>query len=943
MCVAGTVRSRMARLLRWVVPIVGLGALQLVAVTSVQSPSDPKESDRWYPRAVGTTWVYASRSNGEDSGSHVVQVVARGTTLDGAATVIDSRWDDLLGLGPTRQVQYLGEEDGQLLLHGARANGSYIPYDPPQPQWQEALAPGGSFTWSGKYGLEQQQVTTTLEGVEDMVVAGTRQPGCHHFRSTIVVTKETGDVERSYEAWLCPGIGPVRTAEQAPDLGFLLEEDLTAFRSPDRHLGAVVEPPVRSASADPQPGETPGVDNERTGAVLDGSVDLDRLAWSDGRKEQVKFPPVGRDDLVVVAEQDGTVSATRPSTGEVRWRVIVPGPVPVSPVLAGPYVVVAGADKVLSALDVETGLPHWTVRLPDVPAVAPMATADTLVVAGQDRRVRGLRLADGGERWATPTGDVPGAPPALAGGLVVVGDKAGGVAALRLSDGAVQWSATLERRLTAGPATGRDRVIVVDKAGIVSAFDTVSGELHWSRYVELDIVLPVVVAGDTVLLLPNSDRLLALDRRTGDRRWQVELGARTDGQPLAVGDSVMVTTRDNVIEHRSLVDGSLEETIPLTSPTPASDIQGHLPPVWVDGRVVATFDLELPWPRTTLLAFGGGEPGPGIRLTGRLRSVPGLLSGLPRFSGEDLVVSGTDNTASVVSPTGDVRTLVTSDAAMTYAIPAGDVVLTTQGDQLVAVPAGGGEPRWRLPAGAGSPGFEPAVAGDTVVAPVANVGLIAASLSTGAPRWVHQAAGEGAGSPVILPDGDVVYGVGGLVRLDGQTGRPRWSVPGVTVYGSLAVGSGVVVLAAVTDRGTNLLAVDLATGQERWRLPFRPSLLLGPAIGGGTVVAVDATGQVVALDAASGSPRWLHAMRTSPGGTPVVLGDRVVLFEAGREEDAMSRDTRLSVHDLGTGRYLGSMEPPGFALVRGTFGPAGGSIVTYTVASGAAVLVVRPQ
>ena len=927
----------MARLLQWVVPVVALGALHLVAVTSVQSPSDPKESDRWYPRKVGTTWIYASRSNGEDSGSHVAQVIARGSTTDGAAAVVDSRWDDLLGLGPSHQVQYLGESDGRLLLHGARANGSYTPYDPPQPQWQEALAPGGSFSWSGTYGVERQQVTTTLEGREDMVVAGTRQQGCHHYRSTIVVTKDTGDVERTYDAWLCPGIGPVRTSESAPDVGVLLEEDLMAFRSPDRRLGSVTEPVTPAASV---AGETPGVDNERTGAVPAGSVDLSRLAWSDGRKEQVKFPPVGRDDVVVVAEQDGTVSATHPETGVVRWRVVLPGPVPVSPVVAGAHVIVAGADKVLSALDVRTGLPHWTVSLPDVPAVAPLATGDTLVVAGQDRRVRALRLDDGGERWVTPTGDVPGAPPALAGGLVVVADKAGGVAALRLSDGAVQWSTALERRLTAGPATARDRVIVVDKAGIVSAFDTVSGELRWSRYVELDIVLPVVVAGDTVVVTPNSDRLLALDRRTGDRRWQVELGARTDGQPLVVGDSVLATTRDNRIERRSLADGSLVESVPLTSPTPAATIQGHLPPVWVGGRVVATFDLELPWPRTSLVAFGDGG---GVRLTGELRSVPGLLSGLPRFSGADLVVPGLDNTASVIPPSGDARRLVTSDAAVTFAVPAGDLVLTTEGDQLVAVPAGGGEPRWTLPAGAGRAGSEPAVAGDTVVVPVTGLGLVAADLATGTPKWVHQAPGEGAGSPVILPGGDVLYGVGGLVRLDGQTGRPRWSVPGVTVYGPLAVDAGVVVLAAVTDQGANLLAVDVVTGEERWRLPFRPALLVGPAAAGGTVVAAAASGQVVAFDTATGSPQWFHTMQSAPGGTPVIMGNRVVLSETGRDEDLLSRDARLSVHDLRTGRYQGSLEPPGFALVKGTFGASGGSIVTYTVARGAAVLVLRPQ
>jgi outer membrane protein assembly factor BamB len=195
----------------------------------------------------------------------------------------------------------------------------------------------------------------------------------------------------------------------------------------------------------------------------------------------------------------------------------------------------------------------------------------------------------------------------------------------------------------------------------------------------------------------------------------------------------------------------------------------------------------------------------------------------------------------------------------------------------------------------------------------------------------------------VLPDGDVLYGVGGLVRLDGRTGRPRWSFPGVTVYGPMAVGTGVVVLTAVTDRGSDLLAVDLATGQERWRRPLVPALLVGPAASGDTVVAVGATGDVVALDAATGRELWTATLRTAPGGTPAILGDRVVLSEVGRDEDLLSRDTRLTVYDLRTGRYLGSQEPPGFAFTRGTFGVAGDAVVTGTVTSAAAVMVLRPQ
>ena len=931
-------RNRFTRLIPWLLPLVVLGALQLIAIRIVQSTSAPKEVDRWFPRTVGTTWLYASRTNGDDTGTRTKQVVSRGATSHGAATVVESRWTDLLGTGPATHFVYYGAGDDRLALHGQRVSGSYIAYEPPQPQWQRSLAPGGSFTWTGTFGTEEQRITTTLEGEEAIDVAGERLPGCRHYRTTTVLPKETGDVERSYQAWLCPDVGAVRTVESAPDVGVLLEEELVGFQSPTRRLGAVVDAPSEQATA--RPGDTPGGDDARTGAVPGATVDLARVAWTDARKEGVKFPPVGREGLVVLAEQDGTVSALNPTTGEVRWRLIVAGPVPVSPVVRGDHVVTAAADKTLSALDADTGLPHWSVRLPDVPAVAPLVTGDTVVVAGQDRRVRALRLSDGGERWQAQTGDVPASPPALAGGVVVVADKAGGVSALRLSDGATQWSAALERRWAAGPATAGDRVVVVDRAGIVSAFDSLSGELSWSRYIELDVAVPLVVTAELILLVPNGDRVHALDRSDGSSRWQARLGAETKVAPLAVGDSLVVVTTDEGLQRRSLADGSLAQSVPLPSPTPGSPVRAELPPVWIAGQLVVTVDVALPWPRTNLVAFGPGGGAPiGVRLTGEVRRVSGLPSGQPRLSGSDLLLPTVDQTVEVVPESGSARTLVTSDGEVPYAIPAGDLVLTPQGEELVAVPASGGEPRWKLPAGPPERGTEPVVAGDAVIAPVAGIGLVSADLATGRPRWIHQIEGsDGTGAPVVLPGGDVLYGVGGLVRLDGRTGVPRWSVPGVTVYGPIAVTGGVVVAATVTATGGSLLATDLATGAERWRRPFNPALLVGPAAAADVVVAVDATGNTSGLDAATGDLRWSYAMRTAPGGTPVILGDRVVLSEAGREEDLESRDTRLSVHDLRTGRYLASLEPFGFAFLKGTFGATDGAVVTSI---GSAVLILR--
>ncbi|MEU6076406.1 PQQ-binding-like beta-propeller repeat protein [Micromonospora sp. NPDC047074] len=121
---------------------------------------------------------------------------------------------------------------------------------------------------------------------------------------------------------------------------------------------------------------------------------------------------------------------------------------------------------------------------------------------------------------------------------------------------------------------------------------------------------------------------------------------------------------------------------------------------------------------------------------------------------------------------------------------------------------------------------------------------------------------------------------------------------------------GVVLFTLADDQGVQSLALDAATGRERWRQPGYPrwdraGTLLLHTLGedGGTVRLVDP---------ASGRAIWstrtgpMHAMYDDRGG----LMDRVVLFGArGRAE---VRDVRsgelLHARDLGLGESFGSMQ-----------------------------------
>lgn len=91
----------------------------------------------------------------------------------------------------------------------------------------------------------------------------------------------------------------------------------------------------------------------------------------------------------------------------------------------------------------------------------------------------------------------------------------------------------------------------------------------------------------------------------------------------------------------------------------------------------------------------------------------------------------------------------------------------------------------------------------------------------------------------------------------------RWatSVGGTVVLGSPVVKDGVVVV-SVTDLAAGdaggVVALDLATGAERWRYTTSHPVRNAPAIDGDTVVITLAHGEVHALGLADGAPRWTY-------------------------------------------------------------------------------------
>ncbi len=129
----------------------------------------------------------------------------------------------------------------------------------------------------------------------------------------------------------------------------------------------------------------------------------------------------------------------------------------------------------------------------------------------------------------------------------------------------------------------------------------------------------------------------------------------------------------------------------------------------------------------------------------------------------------------------------------------------------------------------------------------------------------------------------------------------------VTAAPAIAAGQ---VFVATTDLGPGdaggVVALDLATGAQRWRATLPVAVRGGIAVIGQTVITAQIDGVVVGLDAATGAVRWRTEMSAGlPPGPSAIFG-----APAAEDGDVLIGHQRLvSALDGATGRPLWSAEP----------------------------------
>ena len=144
----------------------------------------------------------------------------------------------------------------------------------------------------------------------------------------------------------------------------------------------------------------------------------------------------------------------------------------------------------------------------------------------------------------------------------------------------------------------------------------------------------------------------------------------------------------------------------------------------------------------------------------------------------------------------------------------------------------------------------------------------------GTTRWTRQVGGDVVGSFVVVEDALVVTAADSLLALDVETGEQRWRTAVEPHSAQPAVGNGAVHVGCTDD---TVRAFDLATGDRRWRYEFDEAITTTPSIHDGVVYA-GSSSRLVAL--ADGEETWTFEP-TKDLSTPAVAVDDERVYVGG--------------------------------------------------------------
>lgn len=318
-------------------------------------------------------------------------------------------------------------------------------------------------------------------------------------------------------------------------------------------------------------------------------------------------------------------------------------------------------------------------------------------------------------------------------------------------------------------------------------------------------VIASPVAVDGVAVTPLGDgQLVAVDATDGTVRWQVDV-PDTDASATVTGDHVVVVAKDATMAARALDDGEVAWSVDLGGRVRSS-------PLLADGRLVVGVGEEV-------VAVSAADGSAAWRTP-----IDGQVDGSPALAGDRVIIGDTANQLWALElGTGEVAAQV-------------DLGPVVEGTFVAGIAA------------------TPTVTDDLVVVASTNGTVLAADPASLAERWTVDLGDPVYTSMAVTGDGSVgiVATAGGtVVALALDDGAVVWEVDvGKSVYASPTITGDADATVLALEEGGNLVGLDPATGDERWRAPVGEDgnyMASTPIVVDGTIVVGTNTGDLIGL------------------------------------------------------------------------------------------------
>jgi putative pyrroloquinoline-quinone binding quinoprotein/putative pyrroloquinoline-quinone-binding quinoprotein len=273
--------------------------------------------------------------------------------------------------------------------------------------------------------------------------------------------------------------------------------------------------------------------------------------------------------LVVARRAQGGLSAHDPARGTVRWTApeVPRGDLP--PLVTEDVVLVVGEGT--AALDGKDGKARWKTENPAATSL-PALVGTYVLLADAENRVRALDQATGRSRWTQAAGGpVRAVTPDGAGGTAFAG-AGRSVVALGLEQGRRRWRWKLGTEIIGAPRLLGDRVIFATFEDVLYGLKAGNGNMVWRTALPTRPVAGPLMLGSAALVLcyglhPEETLLLAVDGRTGARLGEFRMLGEALGEPLLVGDRLVVSLAGPRLAVFGLGGASAWKQPSLTNPT----------------------------------------------------------------------------------------------------------------------------------------------------------------------------------------------------------------------------------------------------------------------------------------------------------------------------------------------------------------------------------------